>query len=481
MKYTFLKLLGKGSFAEVFLAIDKNTSNKVAIKRFRRHVPDIKKSFNNELEISKMIMDKKCPYIIKILDFYKDRDFYYMVMEYAPYGDLESFIEKSFKKRRSGAISEKIIDRIILQVNEALDTLHKNKIVHRDIKSSNILIFDKNTIKITDFGVSKILKNQVFTKSSIGTPYYMSPAIIKGEFYSFNVDYWAFGCLIYKLVTNQYPFEANNIPNLAKKIKNCKFEEYNIPLKYLTLIRNLLNPKNEKINEYISDISIKEREDQINNFISYNCESFIKSPTKLEYFKKKTIYSKYFIDDDSSEEKEIFNENNLSPCNSNILPPIKKLDSPPSNNITKNDNPYRKKYPYVEKANQLPKMDYNYNRDHLLKLNNHRKFEYNHVDNIDRNLYNKFQYKHPKVYNRLNPINHRFEQFHNPNYYYEKKNNFFTPKNFIEENKRNINRLNRINRLVEKKSNNSDLIKIINDSSLKKVPKKYLQKIYNGI
>ena len=466
MKYTFLKLLGKGSFAEVFLAIDKNTSNKVAIKRFRRHVPDIKKSFNNELEISKMIMDKECPYIIKILDFYKDRDFYYMVMEYAPYGDLESFIEKSFKKRRSGAISEKIIDRIILQVNEALDTLHKNKIVHRDIKSSNILIFDKNTIKITDFGVSKILKNQVFTKSSIGTPYYMSPAIIKGEFYSFNVDYWAFGCLIYKLVTNRYPFEANNIPNLARKIKNCKFEEYNIPSKYLTLIKNLLNPKNEKINEYVSDISIKEREKQIKNFISYNCESFIKSPTKLEYFKKKTIYSEYFIDDDSTEEKD------LNPYDSNILPPIKKIDSPP--NAPRNDNPFRKKYPYEEKANQLPKIDSAYNRDHLLKLNNYRKLEYNHMDEYKK-------YKHPKVYNRLNPINHKFEQFHNPNYYYEKKNNFFTPKNFIEENKRNINRLNRINRLVEKKSNNSDIIKIINDSSLKKVPKKYLQKIYNGI
>ena len=213
-----MKMIGKGSYAEVFLGIDNLTSQKVAIKRFYTKSKDIKNSFLNEIKICKIITDKiDCPYLTKTLDMFSDNNYTYLVLEYAPHGDLENFISKSFKKHRG--INEKIIDRIILQVKEAISCLHDNNIIHRDIKSSNILIFDKKTVKISDFGVSKLLENNIFARSSIGTPYYMSPAIVRGDKYSYNVDYWALGCLIYKMITNRYPFEAENLPKIVKKIK----------------------------------------------------------------------------------------------------------------------------------------------------------------------------------------------------------------------------------------------------------------------
>ena len=70
----------------------------------------------------------------------------------------------------------------------------------------------------------------------------MSPAIVRGDKYSYNVDYWALGCLIYKMVTNRYPFEAENLPKLVRKIKESKYNKYSIPEKYKKLIIDLLNP-----------------------------------------------------------------------------------------------------------------------------------------------------------------------------------------------------------------------------------------------
>lgn len=113
-------MIGKGSYAEVFLATDNITSEKVAIKRFYTRNNDIKKSFSNELKICKIIQENiQCPYIVNILDTYSDFNYTYLVMEYAPHGDLETFIDRSFKKKKG--ITEKIIDRVILQVNEAID------------------------------------------------------------------------------------------------------------------------------------------------------------------------------------------------------------------------------------------------------------------------------------------------------------------------------------------------------------------------
>ena len=237
MKYKFLKNLGNGSYGEVFLAEDKEKKT-FAIKKFPLYDKSSYASFKNEIKILKKIHHKN---LVKIYDHFKNRSYIYLVMEYAPLGDLDNYI-RSLKKQNK-ILSTNTVDNIISQVTEGIDYLHNNNIIHRDIKTTNILVFNDNLFKITDFGVSKNLEKNNFAYTNIGTPYYMAPEIICGKPYNYSVDYWALGCMIYKLLTNKYPFEAHNIGGLILKIKKGNFNLYKLPSKYRELVRKLL--KNE--------------------------------------------------------------------------------------------------------------------------------------------------------------------------------------------------------------------------------------------
>ena len=531
-------MIGKGSYAEVFLGVNNLTSQKVAIKRFYTKNKDIKESFINEIKICKIITEKiNCPYLIKMLDMYTDSNYTYLVLEYAPYGDLETFISKSFKKKKG--LNEKVIDRIILQVKEAISCLHKNDIIHRDIKSSNILIFDKKNVKISDFGVSKLLENNIFARSSIGTPYYMSPAILRGEKYSFNVDYWALGCLIYKMVTNKYPFEAENLPRLVKKIKESKYDKYLIPEKYKNLIIDLLNPRYDK---ELLDIDLKRRNSEIEDFISYNCKTFINSPSN-KYFK-----SKIYQDEDDEEIPLYYNEDITKPID-NIIPTNHILNNKnqfvePSNRRLQKLKEIRPLPNYENKNNNnnnLPKINYYQNSEG--ESNNNIHLNGKHESNpyyrrkklvpIDRPIYQQQEYNKPiyqqqeyikPIYQQqeyIKPI-YQQQEYNKPIYLqdynkpfvydikvkknkptsnnpyrrmynndvdsksflepinnkYKKKNKIFIGKNFIKENKLNINRINKINNIIKNnRFSKIQLDRLIDDTSLKKAPKIYLDNL----
>jgi len=518
MKYKILKMIGKGSYAEVFLGIDNLTSQKVAIKRFYTKSNDIKNSFINEIKICKIITDKiNCPYLIKMLDMYSDGTYTYLVLEYAPHGDLETYISKSFKKNRG--INEKIIDRVILQVKEAISCLHNNNIIHRDIKSSNILIFDRKNVKISDFGVSKLLENNIFARSSIGTPYYMSPAIVRGDKYSYNVDYWALGCLIYKMVTNRYPFEAENLPKLVKKIKESKYNKYSIPDKYKKLIIDLLNPTYDK---ELLDIDLKRRNSEIEDFISYNCKTFINSPSN-KYFKSK-IFEDENDNESDSEEKEIplyYNENKIQP---QILEPINYNSKPrnideylkpkpsheprnideylkpkPSHEprINRNNsnlpplNPYHSNYNKQNEISREEKLKNFYKRKQVSPVRENYEIEKNIVHDIkvrknrlsNNNPFRRIDYKVNNYKNINRNLNYGGQIFLEPlDKNYEKKNKIFIEKNFIKENKRNIQRIDKINNILKKnRYSNDQLMKMIHDTSLKKAPKNYLDNLKKNI
>ncbi len=528
MKYKILKMLGKGSYAEVFLAIDTNTSSKVAIKRFFTKNRDIDNSFKNELKICKIIKDNiNCPYIVNILDVYNDDTYTYLVMEYAPHGDLENFISRSFKKRNG--INEKIIDRVILQTKEAISCLHENNIIHRDIKSSNILIFDNKTIKISDFGVSKYLDNSKFARSSIGTPYYMSPAIVRGEKYSYNVDYWALGCLIYKMTTNKYPFEAENIIKLVKKIKESRYDKYKIPKKYSKLIDDLLNPSYDK---ELIDFELNNRNHEIEEFIQYNCKTFINSPTN-KYFRSKMFDNNEPDNIDSNQKiKNNFDYKNIQQSESgysNYYVPIPKpiitsedINRPKISNFEPNtENAMKQQNPKdfatnprdsdrrsYSKYNNLPPINFSpsnkYNEEKEIKLQNFykRKKLYN-LKPIESNECKVYKpdvlhhdhLGHPKIkrHNSNDYVNHNYNlnrknSYQQVNYgglpplnpisnRYEKKNKNFIEKNFIKENKRNIKRIKRINDLLKNLPDKKEILNLIKYSSLRKAPKQYLENL----
>ena len=329
MNYRIVKLLGKGAYGSVYLAKDKNNEN-VAIKKFYMCDSNSYNSFKNEIKILKKIKSK---YLIKIYDYYKEGQYMYMVMEYAPHGDLDNYIKKINQYPKK--INNKFVDNIIFQLSRGLDDLHKNKIIHRDIKTSNILIFNNNQIKITDFGVSKMLEtNKLVAYSSIGTPYYMPPEMIDDGAYDYSVDYWALGCLIYKILTNRYPFQADNIIALFYKIKKGQYDISKIPYRYRNLVSKLLDNKENRANF-----------DDINKFFNLNfknikeCENFI-NIKKINIYERQP--SKVKLEPINIIKKEIVVKNNLIK-NNNIEQVKDNLYLPKIN--FKNKNFPKKKYP----------------------------------------------------------------------------------------------------------------------------------------
>lgn len=237
--YKIIKLLGRGSFGKVFLV--KNTINQSYYAMKILDCPDKKTYLEilNEITIHKKLNSN---YIIKIYEYHFHKQQMMIIMEYAEKGDLEQFIKRY--KRYNKKLSEKNILKILSHISLGIKHLHEANIIHRDLKPSNILIDKNYNFKIADFGVSKVLGNRFkLAYTCVGTPYYMAPEVIANNKigYSFSSDLWSLGCILFQLITYNYPFSGRNMIDLSNNIKRIipYFYKIDIP-KYRILIRNLL-------------------------------------------------------------------------------------------------------------------------------------------------------------------------------------------------------------------------------------------------
>ena len=224
--YQILSKLGKGAFGTVYKVQSYKTNKicamKVIDRQYIKHQDDDQK-FLKEIEI---LCKLEHPNIIKMYEYFQDDKNYYLITEYISGGDLYEFIANDFTFTESKA------KRIMKQLFQAISYLHSNKIVHRDIKSSNILIENTCTpsqdnndnnlnIKLIDFGTSNYLKNKKskFT-ITVGSPYYMAPEVLKGK-YNHKCDIWSAGVLLHIMLTGKPPFDGINREDVYNKIKKC--------------------------------------------------------------------------------------------------------------------------------------------------------------------------------------------------------------------------------------------------------------------
>ena len=203
-------------------------------------------------------------------------------MEYCQGGDL-SHIIKQAKAKNNDYIDEDLIWKIFSQICLALRYCHSKTpypIIHRDIKPANIFISNSNTVKLGDFGLSKMLVSESkYTKTHVGTPYYMSPEQINEEKYNYKSDIWSLGCIIYEAASLKPPFHAENFISLAVKIKKGKFER--IPEHYSDSLQHVIeqmlsvDPRNRPsvvdliqnnplIRLKIREIKVKEKIESVN-------------------------------------------------------------------------------------------------------------------------------------------------------------------------------------------------------------------------
>ena len=201
--------LGHGSFGTVYKVKRKTDGNIYALKKVYLNQLKEKEKDNslNEIRILASINNKN---IIQYKESFFDKinNSLCLVMEYAECGDLEKKI--TVRQKKNLYFTEYEILNMIIQIIKGLKSLHDSKIMHRDIKSANIFLFNDNIVKIGDLNVSKILKNNLHNTQT-GTPYYASPEIWENKSYDFKSDIWSLGCLIYEICALKAPFRGNSM------------------------------------------------------------------------------------------------------------------------------------------------------------------------------------------------------------------------------------------------------------------------------
>lgn len=159
-------------------------------------------------------------------------------MEFCEFGDLAYHVTK--KKKQNGMFTETEIMNWFVQLCLALDNIHSKKILHRDIKSQNVFLTKENTVKLGDFGISKVLESTADHAMTVqGTPYYMSPEVCQNLPYTYQSDIWALGCILYELCSLKRAFHAENLLGLVFKIVQDKQDP--IPDFYSEGLKELIN------------------------------------------------------------------------------------------------------------------------------------------------------------------------------------------------------------------------------------------------
>eukprot|EP00745_Piridium_sociabile_P034730 TRINITY_DN59970_c0_g1_i1.p1 TRINITY_DN59970_c0_g1~~TRINITY_DN59970_c0_g1_i1.p1 ORF type:complete len:393 (-),score=55.57 TRINITY_DN59970_c0_g1_i1:158-1168(-) len=176
-----------------------------------------KKQRNEAINEVKVLSYLRHPYIISYRESFIEDQKLYIIMDYAEGGDLYTKIQS--QKKTGKYFNEAQILRWFTQAALSLKYMHDRYILHRDLKTQNFFVTASGRLRVGDFGISKMLESTSdFTKTIIGTPYYLSPEICKEQPYSWASDIWALGCVLYEMAALRVPFEASNLKALVDKI-----------------------------------------------------------------------------------------------------------------------------------------------------------------------------------------------------------------------------------------------------------------------
>lgn len=287
---SLFKLLGSGSFGEVYLTKKEGHSQLYATKKIPRAMADsekVQKYFKNEITILQELNHKN---IMKLIEIKQNTDNYYLVCELCNGGSLRECVNK-YLKMYNKTFSEEIIQYLMKQIIEAVRYLHKKHIMHRDLKLDNILVNFKNEndksvlnmygaeVKIIDFGfAAHVDKKTDLHKSVLGSPMYMDPKLLQKYTHSKNIDItgydekidiWSLGNIFYEMLTGKTAFETHDIKILEQKIEKGY---YSLPsTSYKEVVGFLIG-----MFQYESEKRLSAQELSRHDFLTKNIRHFVR-------------------------------------------------------------------------------------------------------------------------------------------------------------------------------------------------------------
>jgi eukaryotic-like serine/threonine-protein kinase len=205
-RYELKDLIGAGGMGAVYSAKDRKLGRDVALKFLSPTLLASEKMENLFLQEARLNAKLLHPNIVSFYDGGRHKGHLFLVMEFVKGRDLKKAIDES------GPLSVEATVAVLRQLVSALDYAHEKQIVHRDLKSPNILVTGNWTSKIADFGLARVLNasNLTMTKA-LGSPYYMAPEQIKGGKYDHRVDLYSLGCVCYEMLTGLPPFTEGEV------------------------------------------------------------------------------------------------------------------------------------------------------------------------------------------------------------------------------------------------------------------------------
>lgn len=259
--YVIESLLGEGGMGNVYLAKHESMDRLVAIKAILPELftnEEVRKRFLNEAATMAKLQHTN---IVGMYDYVSNDDGLFLIMEFVDGEPLSSYLDKM-----GGAVEEDLAIEITKQVVSACSHAHQNGIIHRDIKPANIMVTNEGVVKILDFGIAKMMSEEVNkltkTGTQLGTVHYMSPEQVKGETVTPATDMYAIGVTLFQMITGAKPYS-----NLTT--------EYQI---YDKIVKeDLPDPRtiNSSLTEFIHKVVRKAtRKDPSERFA--DCEQFLK-------------------------------------------------------------------------------------------------------------------------------------------------------------------------------------------------------------
>ncbi|MDR0978720.1 MAG: Stk1 family PASTA domain-containing Ser/Thr kinase [Lachnospiraceae bacterium] len=212
-RYELIEQIGNGGMATVYKAKCHVLQRFVAVKILKDEFTtdaEFIKRFNTEAQA---VASLTHPNIVSVFDVGKEGNLYYIVMELVQGKTLKEIIKED------GALSWKWSVNIGIQIASALETAHKNHIIHRDIKPHNIIITEEGIAKVTDFGIAKAVSNSTITAfgTTIGSVHYFSPEHARGGYTDEKSDIYSLGIVLYEMLTGRVPFDADTPVSVALK------------------------------------------------------------------------------------------------------------------------------------------------------------------------------------------------------------------------------------------------------------------------